>query len=186
MVGAFGEVLVLDWGVAKLLLSPAARAPDSVGAVLAGRDKEDTSAGTIIGTPVYMSPEQARGGAIDERTDVFGLGAVLYFLLTKRPPIPTTHANGPVQPPRVIDPKIAKGLDAICMKALASDPAGRFASAVALSADIARFLDDQPISAYSENILERIDRWVAHNRFLVILILAYLLMRILLLTTSGR
>lgn len=155
MIGSFGEVLVMDWGVAKIRDDP------SQAAVY------NTSDGTVIGTRNYMSPEQARGEIeIDERADIFSLGAVLSFLL-----------NGQ---------QISKPAKAICSKAMALDPGDRYASASELSADIGRLLDAEPVSAYRENALEKAGRWVGKNRFLVLLVLAYLLMRIFLIFTSRR
>jgi len=151
MIGSFGEVLVLDWGVAKI------------------RDIPCESVGTVVGTKHYMSPEQARGeiDQIDERSDIYALGAVLYFLLTDQP-------------------KVSKAARAICSKAMASVKESRYATASDLSADIGRLLDAEPISAYRENVIERTSRWVSKNRFLVLLVLAYLLMRIFLIFTSRR
>jgi len=160
MVGAFGEVLVLDWGVAKVLdqresvcINPPHSAPSK------------TMDGTVIGTRDYMSPEQARGeiDQIDERADVYSLGAVLKFLLTA---------------------KAAKAAKAICSKAMSHAPDSRYATAAELSADIGRLLDAEPVLAYRENVFEKLSRWAGKNRFLVLLILAYLLMRIFLIFTS--
>jgi len=155
MIGSFGEVLVMDWGVAKIREDPCKSAVFN------------TSDGTVIGTRNYMSPEQARGEVeIDERADVYSLGAVLNFLLT--------------------DQKVSKPLKAICSKAMATEPGERYASASELSADIGHLLDAEPVSAYRENVLEKTGRWVSKNRFLVLLVLAYLLMRIFLIFTSRR
>ncbi|MFN0158464.1 MAG: serine/threonine-protein kinase [Bacteroidota bacterium] len=193
MVGSFGEVLVMDWGIAKIVGPNADQENDSGNAITPGDNAQKTLHGAIVGTPAYMSPEQARGEAIDERTDIFGLGAVLYSLLTQQPPMIAATITGirkktheSVQRPRLLNRKISKSLDAICMRALAPEPGNRYSDVASLAADITRFLDDQSVSAYRENTLERIDRWVAHNRFLVVLVLAYLLMRVLLLITSGR
>ena len=151
MIGSFGEVLVLDWGVAKF------------------RDSPCESVGTVIGTRHYMSPEQARGeiDQLDERSDIYSLGAVLSFLLNDQP-------------------KVSKAAHAICARAMGHAKESRYASASELSAEIGRLLDGEPVSAYRENVVERIGRWVSKNRFLVLLVLAYLLMRIFLIFTSRR
>jgi len=159
MIGSFGEVLVLDWGIAKVL-KPQIDTDFFHGLV---NENHDTSHGTVIGTRDYMSPEQARGEQVDERADVYSLGAVLHFLLADK-------AN-----------KTAK---AICLKAMADAPASRYASAAELSADIGRLLDAEPVLAYRENAFEKVGRWIGKNRFLVLLVLAYLLMRIFLIFTS--
>jgi len=151
MIGSFGEVLVLDWGVAKI------------------RNRPCESVGTVLGTQHYMSPEQARGeiDQLDERADVYSLGAVLYFLLNEQP-------------------KISKAAKAIYSKAMADAKENRYATASELSADIGRLLDAEPVSAYRENAFERIVRWAGKNRFLILLVLTYLLMRIFLIFTSRR
>jgi len=165
MIGSFGEVLVLDWGVAKILTEKPSTdyTDESVKSV----DGFNTSAGTVIGTRDYMSPEQARGDVsqLDERADVYSLGAVLHFLLKDQS-------------------KAGKAAKAVCFKATASAREERYASASELSADIGRLLDAEPVSAYRENAIEKVSRWVSKNRFLVLLVLAYLLMRIFLIFTS--
>jgi serine/threonine protein kinase len=155
MIGSFGEVLVLDWGVAKIRDDPRSSA------------FHQTMEGTVIGTRHFMSPEQARGEIdhLDERSDIYALGAILYFLLNDQP-------------------KVSKAADAIAAKAMATAKENRYPSASDLSADIARLLDSEPVSAYRENAFERTSRWVSKNRFLVLLVLAYLLMRIFLIFTS--
>jgi serine/threonine protein kinase len=157
MIGAFGEVLVLDWGIAKIRENPRSSAVYK------------SMEGTILGTPNYMSPEQARGETdqLDERSDIYSLGAVLSFLLNDQP-------------------KVSKAAAAICSTAMASAKESRYASASELSADIARLLDAEPVSAYRENAFEKVSRWIGKNRFLVLLVLAYLLMRIFLIFTSRR
>jgi serine/threonine-protein kinase len=155
MIGSFGEVLVMDWGIAKIREDPRQSAA------------YNTSDGTVIGTRDYMSPEQARGEVeIDERADVYSLGVVLQFLLT--------------------DQKVSKRARAICLTATARDPDHRYASASELSADIGRLLDAEPVFAYRENVLEKAWRWIGKNRFLVLLVLAYLVMRIFLIFFSRR
>ena len=150
MIGSFGEVLVLDWGVAKILAT----------------DNTDED-GLVIGTRDYMSPEQARGETqqLDQRADVYSLGAVLHSLLKDQP-------------------KVSKAAKAICLKAMATAKEDRYSSASEVSADIGRLLDAEPVSAYQENAIEKVTRWVSKNRFLVLLVLAYLLMRIFFIFTS--
>jgi len=157
MIGSFGEVLVLDWGIAKIRDDPRSSA------------FEQTMEGTVIGTDRYMSPEQARGeiDQLDERSDIYALGAVLYFLLNDQP-------------------KVSKAAQAIRSKAMSETKENRYATASDLSADIGRLLDAEPVTAYRENAFERTSRWVGKNRFLVLLVLAYLLMRIFLIFTSRR
>src|SRR5215216_6161048 len=154
MIGSFGEVLVLDWGVAKIRDDPRQIAA------------YQTGDGTIIGTQNYMSPEQARGeiDQLDERADVYSLGAVLAFLVKDQP-------------------KVSKAAHAICLKAMAREKESRYASASELSADIGRLLDAEPVSAYRESAIEKTGRWLSKNRFLVLLVLAYLLLRIIFIFT---
>jgi serine/threonine protein kinase len=149
-----------------------------------------------MGTPAYMAPEQASGEVDrqDERSDVYALGAILYFLLTDVPPFQSSEARQHRQAgsfeaprrPRLLNPKIDKAIEAICIKAMSHNQVERYSGAQQLAADIGLFLDGKPVSAYRENIVERIDRWITRNRFLVFLILAYLLMRIFVLIAFGR
>jgi len=212
MVGPFGEVLVMDWGVAKVFgdgrLNAAAgagydgievRAIDDVDVVatlpLAAGNEGDTSGGTVIGTPAYMAPEQAMGkiDLLDQRSDVYALGAILYFLLTGRAPFEFTRPagsrgeiRGRPPRPRQINQKIARAIEAVCLKAMAERREDRYASAEQLAGDIVGFLDGQPVSAYRENIFEKAGRWLTKNRFIVLLIVAYLLMRLLVFFWVGR
>ena len=168
MIGSFGEVLVLDWGVAKIkpqIVTDETRSDlnPSSSAFIGG----NTADGTVVGTRNYMSPEQARGETdqLDERTDVYSLGAVLQFLLNDQP-------------------KVTKAAHAVVSKAMAPVKESRYASASELSADIGRLLDAEAVSAYRESAFEKVSRWIAKNRFLVLLVLAYLVMRIIFIFTS--
>lgn len=179
MVGPFGEVLVLDWGLARRLDS-ATWEPES----LAGRVGRPvtrgagrlTGEGDVLGTPAYMAPEQERGGAMaaGPASDVFALGGVLEFLLTGRPPVREAAAR--LQAP--------KPLLAIRDRALAERPGDRYDSAAALAAEIERFLDGRPVEAYRESPAERALRFFVRYRGAILLVAAYLLARILLLLFS--
>ena len=166
MIGSFGEVLVLDWGVAKITTDEHGLNSDLCSsAFICG----NTDHGTVIGTRNYMSPEQARGEVdqLDQRADVYSLGAVLHFLLKDQP-------------------NVSKAAKAICLKAMAEARGERYSSASELSVDISRLLDAEPVSAYRESVIEKVSRWGRKNRFLVLLVLAYLLMRIFFALTSRR
>jgi serine/threonine protein kinase len=217
MVGPFGEVLVMDWGVAKHRDSPEAAgfeagqpeagapradAPSDAGHVPeppAGPRPAETAHGTIVGTPAYMAPEQARGDVerVGEWSDVYALGAILYFMLTGRPPgrspassVATTRTwtrrappAGPagITPPRELQPALPRPLEAICMKALALEPGARYAGAAELAADIDRFLEGERVLAYPEGLLGRLLRFASRYRTPILLLLAYLVMRVVLL-----
>jgi serine/threonine protein kinase len=183
MIGPFGEVLVLDWGLAKILHNPVgSNQGDSQGALHdaatpAGRaDTTEHSAvtghGTVLGTPGYMSPEQARGDNhhLDERSDIFSLGEVLHFLLTGVSP-------GTPNPGFPID----KALEAVCSKAYAVNPANRYATVTELARDLSRYLDGLPVSARKETFLDQTARFYRRHNVAILLIAAYLLMRVLLL-----
>lgn len=212
MVGSFGEVLVMDWGVAKLLGPPSTDSEGTIDHAAQDQPEDEPSAtliqrlflpgdtetahGVVIGTPAYMAPEQALGDnrRLDTRTDVYALGAILYFILTGRAPFEGAEAaewrsrllgDGPT-PPRKVKSGIGRALEAVCMKAMNRHPESRYASAGELASDVAAFTDGLAVTAYRENIFERAMRWTAKNQFLVILIVAYLIMRILILVFLGR
>ena len=133
--------------------------------------------GQVLGTPAYMAPEQARGehDRVDRRTDIYGLGAILYEVLTGVPPFvaPKTAeiirkvCNETPNPPRQIVPEIAPALEAICLKALSKDPAGRYATATELAQEVQRFVADEPVYAYPEPWTRKLLRWARRHKVAV-------------------
>ncbi|MFL6389023.1 MAG: serine/threonine-protein kinase [Terriglobales bacterium] len=233
MVGSFGEVLIMDWGLAKVMagtgalsaMSQADPITDALGlsspkqfsgaamdaaahvsghliestvvpperkqvsgheftravqgpesGALAPEDALVTTAhGTVLGTPGYMAPEQERGEVdmLDQRTDVFALGSILKHLLQE----PSGSPRGESSP---------RPLRAICAKAMSAAMSARYASVQELAADVGQYLDGMPVSAYRENIFERTARLVSRNRVAVVLVLAYLFMRLLFILFSRH
>jgi serine/threonine protein kinase len=153
-----------------------------------------TDHGKILGTPAYMAPEQSAGeiAKMNERTDVYALGAILYFLLTDVAPFPQTDSmtktvdSQKFLAPRRRNSKISRSLEAVCLKAMAYLQEDRYANALELANDVGRYLDGLSVIAYRENPLETIQRWVSRNYFVVLLVVSYLLMRILILILTGR
>jgi serine/threonine protein kinase len=174
MIGPFGEVLVLDWGVAKVL---AADVPTQAGPP-APATAGETDAGTVIGTRGFMSPEQARGatGEITERADVYGLGAILFTLLAGTPP-PAEAAGAGRELERL--PNVSRRLKAVCARAMAAEPSDRYQTAAALASDVARFRAGDPVEAYRETWFERAARLARRYQAAILLVAAYLLMRAL-------
>jgi TolB-like protein/Tfp pilus assembly protein PilF len=157
LLDAKGEPHLTDFGLARLVES----------------ESSVTQTLDILGTPSYMAPEQAVGNnaAVSSVTDVYGLGAVLYQLLTGQPPfaggatyetIKLLLDTEPRQP-RSLNPKIDRDLSTICLKCLEKDPKRRYSSAVALAEDLERWLKHEPIVARQSGIFTRGRKWVQRN-----------------------
>jgi len=173
IVGKHGETLVVDWGLAKVVgradpsVAEQTLAPSSSGS-------SETLPGSALGTPAYMSPEQARGdlAKLGPRSDVYCLGATLYCLLTGKPPFSgdgvgeILHAvqEGQYPRPSQHDPSVDKALDAVCVKAMAARPEDRYATPKALADDIERWLADEPVTAWREPLSRRAGRWARRHR----------------------
>ncbi|HZW29199.1 MAG TPA: serine/threonine-protein kinase, partial [Isosphaeraceae bacterium] len=184
MLGPFGETLVMDWGVAK----PVGRSEPATGGQAPSAPSDEptirpysggggaTLRGQAVGTPSYMSPEQAAGelDAMGPASDVYSLGATLYVLLANRPPFAGEPAEvledvqrGRFVAPRAIQPRVPRVLEAICRKAMAVQPARRYSSALALADDLERWLADEPVSAWREPWTARLRRWVRRHQPIV-------------------
>jgi len=194
MVGSFGEVLVMDWGISKILLdSPAdderKRRPDGTDETTdtmeasaenlteaACTNEVVTGDGMALGTAFYMPPEQEQGhlDRQNRSSDVYGLGGVLYYLLAGRPP--ERKADSTLKWP-ASERRISPRLKAICSMCLSLEQSSRYSTVDELGREILRYLDGEPVIAYKDNLAERSGRWLKRNRALVLLVLAYLLMR---------
>jgi len=182
MVGPFGEVLVMDWGLAKVLARPDVELPGATVAravALRSPQSVETGHGAVLGTPGYMSPEQERGAVaeIDARADVYALGAVLWFLLAGRPPARDVRTGASEFP---------KPLAAICAKAMQEKKEDRYPTALALNADVARYLDGSRVEAHSEGLAHKAARLYRKHKIAFWLIVGYLAVRGSVLLFTGR
>ncbi|MCY2959752.1 MAG: bifunctional serine/threonine-protein kinase/formylglycine-generating enzyme family protein [Planctomycetota bacterium] len=194
MVGDYGEVYVMDWGLAKVVdRTESSGFPATDDADVA--DPLATMQGDVFGTPAYMPPEQARGevGALDRRSDVYSLGAMLYSLLTGGPPYLRSRKSvarygariqpspaqviqmvraGPPTPIRQGSQGVAPELEAICERAMRREPEGRYGDMTALAADLRAYLENRVVQAHRTGPLVELRKWIRRNRGLAIAIAA--------------
>jgi WD40 repeat protein/serine/threonine protein kinase len=178
LVGDFGETVVIDWGLAKVIGSADAPARDSLDVPPAARGDGDAGAtidGAVMGTPHYMPPEQARGERVDARADVYAIGAMLYQLVAGLRPFGDRRATSVGEllvlvsdatptPLRTLQPTAPPDLLTIAAKAMARDPAARYASAGELAADLRRFTTGQLVQAHHYDRRTLLRRWLRRNR----------------------
>jgi serine/threonine-protein kinase len=175
IVGKHGETLVVDWGLAKATgrAEPGADSGERTLVPLSASGSAETLPGSALGTPAYMSPEQAEGDLehLGPRSDVYSLGSTLYCLLTGKPPFEGEIADvirgvqrGAFRPPREVEPSIDRALEAVCLKAMGLKPADRYATPRALAEDIERWMADERVLAWREPWTRPLMRWLTRNR----------------------
>ncbi len=175
LVGAYGETVVIDWGLAKNVATGEELDALPVASTLPP-DQDETVVGAVVGTPAYMAPEQALGDKLDERADVYAIGAILYHALGGARPYAEAQGVGELiamvasRPPRPLPelaPDLPAELLAIVAKAMARDPAARYPTARELALDLRRFQSGQIVGAHRYTSRQLVRRWIARHRTLV-------------------
>jgi serine/threonine-protein kinase len=174
ILGRYGETLVVDWGLAKAIGKADPTSGERTLLPSSTSGSAETLPGSALGTPAYMSPEQAIGDLdrLARRSDVYSLGATLSCLLTGKPPFTGDDAGlilrqvqqGEFPPPRALDPSIDRALEAVCLKAMALNRDDRYPTARCLAEDLERWMADEPVTADRESALERLARWMRRHR----------------------
>lgn len=200
MLGKFGETLVVDWGLAKAGLQGPKRevgpldVEDRMVRPSSGSCAEKTQAGRTLGTPAFMSPEQAAGRLTElgPASDIYSLGSTFYELLTGERPFKGSEEidvlalvrRGEFVRPDVAKSDIPAALSAICVQAMALNPADRYASALDLAADVERWLADEPVTAYPEPWHVRASRWARRHRTALVASVVFLVSAVIALSVS--
>jgi eukaryotic-like serine/threonine-protein kinase len=193
MLGKYGETLVVDWGLAKAVGkdNPLERSSDGELPIVpaSGSQSAPTQMGSTLGTPAYMSPEQAEGklDLLGPSCDIYSLGATLYEILTGQAPLKGLKIpdllkrviNVDIPLPRTINPHAPLALQAVCQKAMARRPQDRYATAKLLADDLEAWLADEPVSAFREPLLARSRRWMRRHPALVSATAASILLTVL-------
>ncbi len=201
VIDSFGQVIVIDWGLAKVIDEASVESlMDSVS--IGSGDR--TSEGQVLGTPLYMAPEQAAGrlDELDYRTDIYGLGAILFAIVTGYAPHEKTQkasiesgvgargmisviASGAVPSAREVTPGADPALEAICRKAMARRRYARYQNAAVLAEDVQRWMAGEPVSAYQETTWQRMGRWVSQHQRLSQSLVAAAMVVLVALTTLA-
>lgn len=201
VIDSFGQVIVIDWGLAKIIDETSVESlMDSVSIGSGDRTNE----GQVLGTPLYMAPEQAAGrlDELDPRTDIYGLGAILFAIVTGAAPHEKTQkasvdsgvgargmisviASGEVPAARDANPDADAALDAICRKAMARRRYARYQRATDLAEDVQRWMAGEPVTAYAENAWQRANRWIGQHPRIWQAILGSVMVVLVALTTLG-
>jgi tetratricopeptide (TPR) repeat protein len=173
LLDQYEATLVVDWGLAKLLdphVGDAAPAPGAGGLMPSSGAGPGTTTESPVGTPQFMSPEQAEGRPLGPASDIYSLGTTLYVLLTGRMPFPRRREvpwrviGGKFPGPRRVKPAVPRALEAVCLKAMALRPEQRYATALDLAADLERWLAGDPVSAWREPLATRVVRWARRHK----------------------
>ncbi|QDU64482.1 Serine/threonine-protein kinase PknD [Planctomycetes bacterium Pan216] len=195
MLGEHGEVSVVDWGLAKRLEpdpkevaweqanapKPSSLVDSNLGLSLSDENPSNTEPGSVLGTPAYLSPEQARGDhdAITTSADIFCLGGILFAILTGHPPhllcvgeskkeFLVRVAEGEIRRPREINVHVSPALEAIALKAMRREPEDRYRRVEEMLADLRSWQACEPISVFRESMPQRLARWIARRRLLAL------------------
>ena len=198
-IDSFGQVTVIDWGIAKVIgevnFSEASEELDS-----AEIGSQCTMNGQVLGTPLYMAPEQAAGRVDDlnELTDIYGLGSILFAILTGSAPHESSQAQAsgvrevlsaitsrPTSIAQEIDSSVDDALAAICSKAMAQKQYARYQSAMELAEDVQRWMAGEAVSAQKEKLVHRVQRWVRHHQVWSQVIAASLIIACVAASTLG-
>jgi hypothetical protein len=183
MLGEYGETLVVDWGLARLLDRPDPEQTAAERPVLAGfgNDFALTEVGHVVGTIAFMPPEQAKGrlDQLGPPSDVFSLGATLYTILTGHAPyegsdVLVQAATADVVPARQRKRCVPAALEAVCARAMAAKPQDRYPSAKALAEDVQQWLGDEPVSVYQESLPRIVVKWSKREPVKAIVAAAFL------------
>jgi serine/threonine protein kinase len=201
VIDSFGQVIVIDWGLAKVLDETSVESLTGSHGLGEG---SRTSEGQVMGTPLFMAPEQAAGrlDEVDTRTDIYGLGAILFAIVTGYAPHEETQkaavdsgigargmisviASGKAPAAREVNPSADPALEAICAKAMARKRYARYQDATELAEEIQRWMAGESVTAYQETSLQRAKRWVARHQGLTQALVAMLMVVLVALTTLG-